>query len=82
MRCAHINRIGEQCRGQVVINSRFCAYHAGILEGRSSSALDEEDELPARRRSRFPLIYRIAAGLLLLMFLLEFAQNIRGWLNN
>jgi hypothetical protein len=79
MRCSQINRVGEQCRGQAVAGSGLCAFHAGILEDRSSGALDEDHADAPRPRSRFPLIYRIAAGLLLLIFLLEFGQLIKGW---
>jgi hypothetical protein len=79
MRCTQINRVGEQCRGQAVAGSELCAFHAGILEGRTSSALDDDDVHQPRRQSRFPLIYRVAAGLLLLIFALEIARTVRGW---
>ena len=79
MRCAHLNRVGEQCRGQVVAGSSLCAFHAGILEGRPTGAWDEQGEPANRRNPRIPAIYRIAAALLLLILFLEFAQTIRGW---
>lgn len=83
MRCTQVNRVGEQCRGQAVAGSELCAFHAGILEGRSSRALDDDADFQQsgrpRRQSRFPLIYRIAAGLLVLAFLMQFAQIIKGW---
>ena len=79
MRCTQINRIGEQCRDQAVAGSELCAFHAGILEGRSSSRLDEDTGAHAGQHSRFPFIYRLAAGLLLLIFLLEIVQLIKGW---
>lgn len=79
MQCVHLNRVGEQCRGQAVAGSQLCAYHAGILEGRSSAALDGGRESGTARRPRIPLVFRVAAGLLLLGFVLEFVQVIRGW---
>ena len=78
MRCTQVNRVGEQCRGQAVAGSRLCAFHAGILEGRSSGALDDGTEVHGRRH-RFPFIYRAAAALLLLAFLIEIVQLIKGW---
>ena len=85
MRCTHLNRVSEQCQGQTVAGSTLCAYHAGILEGRSASSLDEESDAPRGRRSRFPLIYRIAAALLALIFLLPFFETVKhavqGWFN-
>lgn len=78
MRCEQIDRVGEQCQGQAVAGSRLCAFHAGILEGRTSGG-PEDDERGAGRRSRFPLIYRLAAGVLLLFFLLEILQLITSW---
>ena len=77
MRCTQVNRVGEQCRGQAVAGSQLCAFHAGILEGRSSGGLDGETQ--PGRQSRFPLIYRLAAGILLLLMLMEFFQVVRGW---
>lgn len=79
MRCVHLNRVGEQCRGQVVAGSNLCAFHAGILEGRSASAWDERNDSTDRPKPLIPAIYRIAAALLLLIVFLEFAQTIRGW---
>lgn len=76
-----INRVGEQCRGQAVAGSQLCAFHAGILEGRSSGGLDGENLSRSGGQSRFPLIYRIAAGLLLLFMLMEVFQVIRDWFN-
>ena len=85
MRCAHLNRIGEQCRDQAIATSQLCAYHAGILEGREMGSSSEDAHSSnlggMGRKSRFPFIYRVAAGLLLLIFLIEIAQSLRGWLD-
>ena len=75
MRCIHLNRVGEQCRDQAIQGSELCAYHAGILEDRVLGADDTES---SQRRPRFPLLYRIAAALLLLLFLIEIMQNLRS----
>ena len=69
MRCVHLNRIGEQCRDQALEGKDFCAYHCRILEG-------EEPE----EKSPFPLIYRLAALALLLIFLISAYQRVRTWL--
>lgn len=79
MQCTQINRVGEQCRGQAVAGSQLCAFHAGILQGRAAGGGDDTREYRTGRQSRFPLIYRIAAGLLLVIFILELAQLIRDW---
>lgn len=85
MRCAHRNRIGEQCRDQATANSQLCAYHAGIFEGREMGSSSEDTHSSNSggmgRQSRFPFIYRVAAGLLLLLFLIEIAQSLRGGLD-
>ena len=80
MRCVHLNRVGEQCRDQALEGRQLCAYHARILE----------DDDPEERRaalsgagdhsSRFPLIYRLAALALLLIFLLDGFSALRTWL--
>lgn len=69
MRCVHLNRQGEQCRDRALEGKDFCAYHYRILEG-------EEPE----DTSRFPLIYRMAALALLLIFLFQAYQTLRAWL--
>ena len=76
MRCVHLNRVGEQCRDQALEGKEFCAYHARILE-------DYDPDSGVRERkpaSRFPLIYRVAAALLLLLFAMQAYQTVLSWL--
>jgi hypothetical protein len=80
VRCVHLNRVGDQCRDQALEGRQLCAFHARILE-------DDDPEMrregvSGRREgiSRFPLIYRLAALALLLLFLLDGFRVLRSWL--
>ena len=81
MRCVHLNRVGEQCRDQALEGRQLCAFHARILE---DDDLDSRQEAASGRRqglSRFPLIYRLAALTLLLIFVMEAFGALRSWLD-
>jgi hypothetical protein len=76
MRCVHLNRVGEQCRDQALEGREFCAYHARMLEDYDIDSASSE----SRPASRFPLIYRVAAALLLLLFATQAYQTVLSWL--
>jgi hypothetical protein len=80
MRCVHLNRVGEQCRDQALEGRQLCAYHARILEDDDPESRMEAISGGAEKSSRFPLIYRLAALTLLLIFLLDAFGTIRSWL--
>ena len=80
MRCVHLNRVGEQCRDQALEGSQLCPYHARILEDDDPDRRLEVLESRSERTSRFPLIYRIVAALLLLLFALQGYQTVLSWL--
>jgi hypothetical protein len=80
VRCVHINRVGDQCRDQALEGRQLCAFHARILED-----IDPEERMDAasgrsESRSRFPMIYRLAALILLLLMLLDTFGSIRTWM--
>jgi hypothetical protein len=80
MRCVHLNRIGEQCRDQALEGGQLCPYHTRIFEDED---LDQRFEVVEGRRdrvSRYPLIYRLAAGALLLLFVMQIYQTVVSWL--
>ena len=79
MRCVHLNRAGEQCRDPALEDSQLCPYHARILEDHDPDGRLEVIE-GSGRTSRFPLIYRLAAIALLLLFLLQGYQTVLSWL--
>ncbi|MBI4480418.1 MAG: hypothetical protein HY651_10385 [Acidobacteria bacterium] len=79
MRCVHLNRVGEQCRDQALEGRQLCAFHSRILEDDDPAARQEADS-GGEKSSGFPLIYRLAALVLLLIFLLEAFDPIRSWL--
>ena len=83
MRCVHLNRVGEQCRDQALEGRQLCAFHARILEDLEDDDLDSRQEAASGRReglSRFPLLYRLAALALLLIFLMDAFGALRSWL--
>ena len=80
MRCVHLNRVGEQCRDQALDGRQLCPYHARILEDDDPESRLEALSGRGESRSRFPLIYRLAALALLLLFLLEGFGDVRSWL--
>ena len=80
MRCVHLNRVGERCRDQALEGSQLCPYHARILEDDDPDRRLEVLESRSERTSRFPLIYRVVAALLLLLFALQGYQTVLSWL--
>ena len=76
MRCVHLSRAGEQCRDQALEGRELCAYHARMLEDYDIDSGSSE----RRPASRFPLIYRVAAALLLLLFAMQAYQTVLSWL--
>lgn len=68
LRCMHLDRSGWQCPAEAREGTEFCADHTPFLEPEHES-----------RRSR-PLIYRLAALALLLIFLYNYYQIVLGWL--
>ena len=83
MRCVHLNRVGEQCRDQALGGRQFCAYHARLLEDFESDDASRDEVLAGKRErtARFPLIYRLAAAILLFIFLLDAVPMLRSWLS-
>jgi len=80
VRCVHLNRVGEQCRDQALEGRQLCAFHSRILEDDDPEIRREAVSGRREGTSRFPLIYRVAALVLLLIFLLEAFEPIRSWL--
>lgn len=80
MRCLHLNRVGEQCRDQALEGHQLCAFHARILEDDELELRREPAFENSARRSRIPLIYRLAALALLLIFLFDAFGSLRSWL--
>jgi hypothetical protein len=80
MRCLHLNRVGEQCRDQALAGRELCPFHARILEDDDPEARHEALSSRGEGTSRFPMIYRLAAAILLLYFLVEAFGSIRSWL--
>jgi len=83
MRCVHLNRVGEQCRDQALQGRQLCAFHARILEGLEDDDPDSREAVLSGKRegvSRFPLIYRLAAGALLFIFAFQAYQTLLSWL--
>ena len=80
MRCLHLNRVGEQCRDQALDGHQLCAFHSRILEDDDPEMRRESGSTGRGGVSRFPLIYRLAALALLLIFLLNAVGSIRSWL--
>jgi hypothetical protein len=78
MRCVHLNRAGEQCPDRALEAGQFCPYHSRIFE--DEEAYHRLYSAESRSGSRYPLIYRIAAAVLLLGFALQAYQAIRSWL--
>ena len=80
MRCVHLNRVGEQCRDQALEGRQLCPFHARILEDDDPDRRLESMAGRGESTSRFPLIYRLAAVALLLIFLLDAFRTLRSWL--
>ena len=70
MRCMYLDGSGRQCPAEALDGQEFCAPHTRILD----------PEWPDSG-SRYPLLYRLAALALLLIFLFNAWQTLRSWLN-
>jgi hypothetical protein len=81
LRCVHLNRVGDQCPDQALEGRQLCAFHARLLEDYDSDAAGEPAAAESERRSRFPVIYRLAALLLLLILLMQTFGSVRAWLD-
>ena len=68
MRCMHLDRSGWQCPLVAREGTEFCPDHTPFL-----------DADPESRGGR-PLVYRLAALALLLIFLYNYYQIVLGWL--
>ena len=79
MRCVRLNRIGEQCTDQALAGKKYCPYHSRILEDHDPDL--RLDALAGSRVSRFPVVYRLAAIALLLIFLYAAFQTSLRWLS-
>ena len=69
MRCMYLYRSGDQCPCRAMEGSDFCADHVPVPEPDTASS-----------NSGRPLLYRLAALLLLLIFLANYYQTLRHWL--
>ncbi|MBI2819158.1 MAG: hypothetical protein HYX73_04195 [Acidobacteria bacterium] len=81
MRCVHLNRVGDQCRDQALEGRQLCAFHSRILEDDDPEGQMEATSGRREGTSRFPMIYRLAALILLLLILLDTFGSIRSWLD-
>ncbi len=63
-----LDQSGRQCPFETVEGTEFCADHTRFLESESDSG------------SRRPLVYRLTAAALLLLFLYNYYQIVLGWL--
>ena len=68
MRCMHLEQSGWQCPMEAVEGTEFCADHTRFLD---------PDNEPDKRT---PLVYRLTALALLLIFLYNYYQIVLGWL--
>lgn len=71
MRCMHLDRGGWQCPAEALEGRDFCVDHLPVLE----AAWLEHSR-------RYPLPYRLAALVLLLIFLLNAYQTVSSWLGS
>ena len=71
MRCLYLYRSGDQCPYRAMEGSDFCADHLPVPEPEMASS-------PSGR----PLLYRLAALILLLIFLMNAYQTLRQWLGS
>ena len=81
MRCVHLNRVGDQCRDQALEGRQLCAFHSRILEDDNPENRMAATSGQREGTSRFPMIYRLAALILLLILLLDTFGSIRSWLD-
>ena len=69
MRCLYLNQSGGQCPWEAMEGTEFCADHTRFLEPDSGT-----EKSP-------PLVYRLTAFALLLIFLYSYYQIVLGWLD-
>ena len=69
MRCLHLDQSGGQCPWKPVEGTDLCADHTRFLEPDSGT------------ENRTPLVYRLTAFALLLIFLYSYYQIVLGWLD-
>ena len=69
MHCIHLDKRGWQCPAEALEGSEFCAGHRPFF--------DAEETEPNSSR---PLLYRLAAFVLLLIFLFNTYQTVCAWL--
>jgi hypothetical protein len=81
VRCVHLNRVGDQCPDRALEGRQLCAFHARMLEDYDPETAAETTSSRSEHRSRFPMIYRLAALILLLLILLNTFGSIRTWLD-
>ena len=67
MRCMHLDRSGRQCPAEAREGTQFCPDHTPFSD-------------PEHESSGRPLVYRLAALALLLIFLYNYYQTVLGWL--
>ena len=65
----HLAQSGRQCPLEALEGTEFCADHTRFLEAENESG------------SHTPLVYRLTALALLLLFLYNYYQIVLGWLN-
>ena len=68
VRCMHLDESGWQCPLEAVEGTQLCADHTRFLD---------PDSEPSQRT---PLLYRLTALALLLIFLYNYYQIVLGWL--
>jgi hypothetical protein len=80
VRCVHLNEVGLQCPEQALEGKEFCPYHTRIPEDPDpeGSAWVVSDRREGT--SRVPVVYRLAALILLLIFALNAYRTLRSWL--
>ena len=82
MRCVHLNRVGDQCQDQALNGRQLCAFHARMLEDYDPDGnVEAASASRTESRSRFPMIYRLAALILLILLLFQTFGSIRTWLD-
>ena len=67
VRCMHLDRRGWQCSAEALEGSAFCAVHRPFI-----------DAVETEPKSGRPLLYRLAAFALLLIFLFNAYQTVRA----
>lgn len=71
VRCVYLDSGGRQCPAVAIAGGEFCAAHQRVRESEMTES-----------NSPRPLLYRLAALFLLLMFLMNAYQMIQEWLGS